>query len=106
MSPTSSCSAAATETKALRVSRFSPLFPTEADISPHFQELSCGVAHVRLQNRKLFARGVRQDRGGSFSCEVILSHGERDMTAAHGGMFGVLSGIRLHHAMFAGLITP
>lgn len=89
MSPTSFGCAAATETGAPRQQVF-PLVPTEADISPpRFQELSCGDAHVPLQNRKLFVTGVRRDRGGSFSCEVILSHGERDMTAAHGGMFGV-----------------
>lgn len=78
MSPTCFCSAAATGTSAPRQQVF-PRVPTEADISPRFQELSCGVAHVRLQNRKLFVRGVRRDRGGWFSCEVILSHGERDV---------------------------
>lgn len=80
MSPASSGSASA---------GFPPSSLQRRTFPPCFQELSCGDAHVPLQNRKLFGRGVKRDRGGSFPCEVILSHGERDMTAAHGGMFGV-----------------
>lgn len=62
-SPTSFCSAEATETSAPRQQVFPPR-PYRGGQPPRVQELSCGVAHVRLQNRKLFARGVRRDRGG------------------------------------------